>query len=62
MYGEPTDHRRLQGFDDQYGIEAYWKLPLYDWLFFSTSLQLVNNVDGELEVIPGIRLKSAALL
>ncbi|MGI9201222.1 MAG: hypothetical protein ACR2QL_09195, partial [Woeseiaceae bacterium] len=47
MYGEPTDHRRSQGFDDQYGIEAYWKLPVADWLDISFDLQLVNNVESE---------------
>lgn len=59
MYGEPTDHRVSQGFDDQYGIEAYWKFPLTDWLNVSVDLQFVNNIDSEMEVVPGIRLKSS---
>ena len=59
MYGEPADHRRFQGFDDQYGIEAYWKFPLFDWLYFTADLQLVNNFESELEFVPGIRVKSS---
>ena len=59
MYGEPSDHRRSQGFDDQYGIEAYWKMPWTDWLNLSFDLQLVNNVESNLEVVPGIRFKSS---
>ena len=59
MYGEPTDHRRTQGFDDQYGIETYWKFPLASWLQLSVGVQLVNNVDSDLEIVPGLRLKSS---
>jgi hypothetical protein len=59
MYGEPTDHRRTQGFDDQYGIEAYWKFPLSSWLYMSADIQLVNNVNSEVEFIPGIRFKAS---
>jgi len=57
MYGEPTTHRRLQGFDDQYGLESYWKFAVLDWLHVSANIQIVNNIDDEVEVIPGIRAK-----
>jgi hypothetical protein len=57
MYGEPTDYRRSQGFDDQYGIESYWKIDVWDWLRVTADLQLVNNVDNDLEVVPGFRVK-----
>jgi hypothetical protein len=59
MYGEPAAHRKSQGFDDQYGIEAYWKFPLFDWLDFTADVQLVNNLDSDLEFVPGIRVKSS---
>jgi hypothetical protein len=57
MYGEPTDFRKSQGFDDQYGIESYWKFDVRDWVHVSASIQVVKNVDKETEVIPGLRVK-----
>jgi hypothetical protein len=57
MYGEPTDHRRFQGFDDQYGFEGFWKVDIRDWLRVTASLQIINNVDKDLEVVPGLRVK-----
>ena len=57
MYGEPTAFRKSQGFDDQYGIESYWKVDIRDWLHVSANIQVVNNIDKETEVIPGLRVK-----
>jgi hypothetical protein len=57
MYGEPTDFRKSQGFDDQYGIESYWKVDVRDWVHVSANIQVVNNVDKKTEVIPGLRVK-----
>jgi hypothetical protein len=57
MYGEPTTYRKSQGFDDQYGLESYWKVDVLDWLRVTASIQFVNNVDKDLEVIPGLRVK-----
>jgi hypothetical protein len=57
MYGEPTAHRKSQGFDDQYGIESYWKIDVRDWLHVTASVQIVNNIDDKTEIIPGLRAK-----
>ncbi len=57
MYGEPTAFRKAQGFDDQYGIESYWKVDVLDWLRVSANIQFVNNFDKDLEVVPGLRVK-----
>lgn len=57
MYGEPTEYRQSQGFDDQYGIESYWRVDVRDWLRVSANIQIVNNLDEETEVIPGLRVK-----
>jgi len=57
MYGEPTEHRKSQGFDDQYGIESYWKIDMTDWMHVAANIQIVNNVDENIEVVPGIRIK-----
>ena len=57
MYGEPTDYRAAQGFKDQYGIEAYWKFDVLEWLRITGDLQIVNNIDEEIEIVPGFRVK-----
>lgn len=57
MYGEPTDYREAQGFTDQYGIETYWKFDVLEWLRLTGDLQIVNNIDDEIETVPGFRLK-----
>jgi len=57
MYGEPTAYRRSQGFEDQYGIESYWKVDLTDWFRFSADIQVINNIDKDLEIVPGLRIK-----
>lgn len=57
MYGEPTAHRKSQGFEDQYGIESYWRVDVTDWFSVSADIQIINNVDKELEVVPGLRMK-----
>ena len=57
MYGEPTAFRKSQGFDDQYGIESYWTVDVRDWLRVSANIQIVDNIDKEFEVIPGLRVK-----
>jgi hypothetical protein len=57
MYGEPTALRRSQGFDDQYGIESYWKVDVTSWLRVTVDMQIVNNVDNNIEIVPGFRIK-----
>ena len=57
MYGEPTNFRESQGFDDQYGIESYWKFDVTDWMHISADIQIINNIDKDLEVVPGLRIK-----
>ena len=57
MYGEPTDYREAQGFTDPYGIETYWKFDVLEWLRLTGDLQIVNNIDDEIEIVPGFRLK-----
>jgi hypothetical protein len=57
MYGEPTTFRKSQGFEDQYGIESYWKIDLWDWLRVTADIQFLNNVDNNIEIVPGFRIK-----
>jgi hypothetical protein len=57
MYGEPTDYREAQGFTDQYGIETYWKFDILEWLRITGDLQIVNNTDDRIKIVPGFRLK-----
>lgn len=57
MYGEPTAYRRSLGFEDQYGIESYWKIDVTDWFRVSADIQIINNIDKDLEVVPGLRMK-----
>jgi hypothetical protein len=57
MYGEPTAYREAQGFSDQYGIETYWKFDILEWLRITGDLQVVNNIDDKIEIVPGFRLK-----
>jgi hypothetical protein len=57
MYGEPTEYRESLGFNDQYGIETYWKVRVRDWLSVTADIQVVNNIDKDLEVVPGLRVK-----
>ena len=48
---------RAQGFDDQYGIESYWNIDLLEWLRVTADLQIVNNIDDDIELVPGFRIK-----
>ena len=57
MYGEPTEYRESLGFNDQYGIETYWKVRVRDWFSVTADIQVVNNIDKDLEVVPGLRVK-----
>jgi hypothetical protein len=57
MYGEPTEYRQSLGFNDQYGIETYWKVRVRDWLSVTADVQVINNIDKDLEVVPGVRIK-----
>ena len=57
MYGEPSSFRESQGFENQYGIESYWKVDLRDWLQVTVDIQMINNIDKDLEVVPGLRIK-----
>jgi hypothetical protein len=57
MYGEPAAYRESQGFADRYGIEAYWKFDLLEWRRLTGDLQVVNNIDDKVEIVPGFRLQ-----
>ena len=57
MYGAPTAYREAQGFTDQYGIETYWKIDVLEWLRITGDLQIVKNIDDDVELVPGFRLK-----
>jgi len=56
MYGEPGKFQDTQGFNDQFGVEAYWKLGLNSVVQLTPSLQLMRNDDDDLEAIVGLRL------
>ena len=57
MHGTPTDWKRAQGYDDQYGLEVYWKVKAMPWLLVTPDVQLVRNRDDEIETILGMMFK-----
>ncbi len=57
MYGSPAGFKRTDGFNDQYGVEAFWKFKPTDWLNIQPDIQLVRNKDDRLEFIPGVMFK-----
>ncbi len=57
MQGTPTDAMRAQGFGTQSGIEVFWKYTLNPNAEFSVDLQALNKGHGDIEYVPGIRLK-----
>jgi len=54
MYGRPTDFKKSQGFNTQYGVEAFWKIKLTSWLYIMADLQFIRNKDDKLEFMPGL--------
>ncbi len=59
MVGQPSDSRREQGFSTQYGVTAFWSVGLWGKLRITPSAQFLSNIDGNLEMIFGLRLKGA---
>ena len=57
MRGEPTALAAQDGYETQHGLEIYWAIQPAPWLIVTPDLQLVQNRDGELETILGVRLK-----
>jgi hypothetical protein len=56
VYGEATSFKESQGFNDQFGLEAYWKFQRGDNLHITPSVQLLRNDDDEMEAVFGLRL------
>lgn len=62
FYGEMTPERRRRGFDrNQFGLESYWRVQWAEWAAFTVDMQLMKNLEGDWEVIPGVRLKVTGL-
>jgi hypothetical protein len=59
LYGEPIEFTDDLGFDLQYGLEVFWKMRVGRWLEISPDLQLIHNLNDELEIVPGLRLRVA---
>jgi carbohydrate-selective porin OprB len=57
LHGTATDYQGSLGFDNQYGLEAYWKYSVAQGVALTPSLQLLKNSDGDLETVIGLRLK-----
>ena len=55
IYGEATDFRKSQGFNNQYGLETYWKYQPSEWFHITPSAQLLRNSDNKLETVVGLR-------
>lgn len=56
LYGEPGNFQDSQGFNDQFGLETYWKFTLNSVVQLTPSLQLLRNDDDDLEAVAGLRL------
>ena len=59
VYGEPIEFTAALGFNNQYGVEVFWKFRVGEWLEITPDLQLVRNRDNDLEIVPGLRLRLA---
>lgn len=57
MTGKPGSAKRAQGFNDQYGLEVFWKISSFPIFELTPDIQLLNNKDNELEIIAGFRAK-----
>jgi len=57
VYGEPIELTAALGFNIQYGLEVFWKFHVGGWLEITPDLQLIRNLDNDLEVVPGLRLR-----
>jgi len=58
MYGEPTDSKKAQGFDSQYGIEVFWSLRATPWLKVLPNVQVIRNRWDDVETVVGIRINA----
>jgi hypothetical protein len=58
VYGEPIDFTDVLGFNIQYGLEIFWKVRIGDNLEITPDLQILQDRDGTLEVVPGFRLRA----
>lgn len=56
MHGTVSDFKAEQGFNNQYGVEAYWSYQPLPWMKLIPNLQFLRNKDEQLEGVVGIRL------
>lgn len=59
IFGEPTGHRLELGYNQQYGIESFWRFSLGSFVRLSPSIQLLHSHQSDLEVVVGFRLKAS---
>ncbi len=59
IYGEPSDSRQEKGFNAQCGVTAFWSLGLSTGIRVTPSAQFLRNIEGNLEVVLGLRFKAA---
>ena len=59
IYGEPSDSRKEMGFNAQYDVTAFWSLGLSTAIRVTPSAQFLRNIEGNLEVVLGLRFKGS---
>ncbi|RLJ18479.1 hypothetical protein DJ030_01725 [bacterium endosymbiont of Escarpia laminata] len=55
LYGQASSFKKMQGFNNQYGAELYWKFQPESWFHITPSVQFLRNRDDRLETVVGLR-------
>ncbi len=56
MYGRASEYKRSLAFNNQWGVEIYWKFKPFKWLNIMPDIQIVRNKDNRTEFILGMML------
>lgn len=59
VYGQPQSQKFDDGYNSQYGIEVYWRYQPNNWFHVTPDIQLLQNRDGNIESVMGIRFSFA---
>ncbi|RDH81860.1 MAG: hypothetical protein DIZ78_15520 [endosymbiont of Escarpia spicata] len=55
LYGQASSFKKMQGFNNQYGAELYWKFQPESWFHITPSVQFLRNRDDRFETVVGLR-------
>jgi carbohydrate-selective porin OprB len=55
IYGQASNFKKSQGFNNQYGAELYWKIQPRSWIHITPSVQFLRNSDDRFETVVGLR-------